>query len=202
MKVVVVEYGSGNTGSVVNGLRRIGANAIVTGDAEVIAGADGVILPGQGAAGYVMSALRAVGMDEVLKSLKQPVLGICVGQQVFCKSSEEGETECLGIYDGVRVKGIAGMSRVKGLKVPHMGWNTLHGIKGRLTEGVKDGEYVYYVHSYCVPENEWMVGWTEYGGVRFAAVTEKRNYYATQFHPEKSGDVGERILKNFLRIVS
>lgn len=202
MKVAVIEYKAGNTHSVVHALRRVGAEPLLTADPAEITAAARVILPGQGEASHVMRALRDAELDEVVRGLRQPVLGICIGQQIFCEHTAEGDTRCLGIYPGARVEHFGKLTARRGLKIPHTGWNTLHGLKTPLFRGIAEGEYVYFVHSFCVPMNPWAAARTEYGGVSFAAAMQRDNFYATQFHPEKSGRVGEQILRNFLTLTA
>lgn len=192
MKVAVVRYNAGNTGSVTNALRRLGIEPLVTSDAGELRSADRVIFPGVGEASSAMRSLRANGLDRVLPALKQPVLGICLGMQLLCESSEENSTRCLGIVP-------AKVRRFEpaGLKVPHMGWNTIEGLSGPLFNGVAEGSYVYFVHGYFVEDCAAASARCEYG-VTFTAALRMKNFYATQFHSEKSGPVGERILANFL----
>lgn len=196
-KVVVLQYNAGNIRSVVNALRRLGVEPLVSDDADVLCSADRIIVPGQGEAANTMAYLRKRQLDRLILSLEQPVLGICIGQQLFCESSEEGDTSCLGIFKGVRVRKFVAMPGER-LKVPHIGWNTLSRLQGPLFSGLSDESYVYYVHSYYAPVCEYTQAETTYGGVTYSAAMRKDNFFATQFHPEKSGDVGELILKNFI----
>ncbi|QQS40667.1 MAG: imidazole glycerol phosphate synthase subunit HisH [Acidobacteriota bacterium] len=192
MKVAIVRYNAGNTGSVTNALRRLGIEPLVTGDAEQLRSADRVIFPGVGEASSAMRSLRGNGLDKVLPSLMQPVLGICLGMQLLCESSEENSTECLGIVPA-KVRRF----EVPGLKVPHIGWNTIEGLSGPLFSGVAEDSYAYFVHGYFVEDCAAASAWCEYG-VTFTAALQMNNFHATQFHCEKSGPVGERILANFL----
>ena len=197
MRVAIVKYNAGNVLSVVNALRRLGIEPQITDSAKELASADKVIFPGQGEASSTMAYLREHGLDRVIKSLRQPVLGICIGQQLLCKSSEEGGgTECPGVFDAdVRLFRPARHED----KVPAMGWNALTGLKSRLFDGMAEGDYVYFVHSYYVPVCAETIATSEHI-LPYSAALGKDNFYATQFHPEKSGSVGERILKNFLSL--
>lgn len=197
MRVAIVKYNAGNVLSVVNALRRLGIEPQITDSAKELASADKVIFPGQGEASSTMAYLREHGLDRVIKSLRQPVLGICIGQQLLCKNSEEGGgTECLGVFDAdVRLFRPARHED----KVPAMGWNALTGLKSRLFDGMAEGDYVYFVHSYYVPVCAETIATSEHIQP-YSAALGKDNFYATQFHPEKSGSVGERILKNFLSL--
>ncbi len=196
MKVAIVKYNAGNIRSVDYALRRLGVEATVTADKETLLSADKVIFPGVGEAETTMTYLKATGLDSVIKELSQPVLGICLGMQLMCRHSEEGEVDCLGIFD-VDVKRFVSLRHED--KVPHMGWNTIGKVNGGLFKGFSDEEYVYFVHSFYVPVCEFMAAETDYIHP-FSAALHKDNFYATQFHPEKSGKVGERILDNFLSL--
>ena len=196
MDVAIVKYNAGNIYSVVNAMKRLGISPILTDDAETLRKADRVLFPGQGQAREAMLYLKAHGLDETIKSLTQPVLGICVGQQLLCRHSEEGDVDCIGIFD-VDVKRF---QPAQGFKIPEMGWNTIATVRqSRLLEGIADGSYVYYVHSYYAPVCADTIAVTEFA-VPFSAAMQRDNFYATQFHPEKSGDVGSRILQNFLEL--
>ena len=197
MDVAIVKYNAGNICSVDYALRRLGITPVITDVPEQLKAADKVIFPGQGEASSTMAYLREHGLDRVIKSLRQPVLGICIGQQLLCKSSEEGGgTECLGVFDAeVRLFRPARHED----KVPAMGWNALTGLKSRLFDGMAEGDYVYFVHSYYVPVCAETIATSEHI-LPYSAALGKDNFYATQFHPEKSGSVGERILKNFLSL--
>jgi glutamine amidotransferase len=196
MKVVIVKYNAGNIRSVDFALKRLGVNAEITDDAEAIRAADKVIFPGVGEAHSTMSFLRRTGMDKLLVSLHQPFLGICLGMQLMCRHSEEGNVDCLGMFNE-EVKLFVPQAHAD--KVPHMGWNQLENPNGKLFKDVPQGSFVYFVHSYYVPVCAFTAATTHYI-VPFSAALEKDNFYATQFHPEKSGAVGEKILKNFLEL--
>ena len=193
MKTVLIDYGAGNIQSVKYALNRLGIEPILTKDHDIIKSADKVIFPGVGAADAAMLQLKASGRDKLIPTLTQPVLGICVGMQVMCKRSKEGDVDCLGIIN-VEVEKFK-----KGLKIPHMGWNNLKDIKSNLFNTNHNAEQMYFVHSYYVPVNEHTIATTDYG-VPFSAAIQKDNFYAVQFHTEKSGDIGEEILKNFLEL--
>ena len=196
MSTVVIKYNAGNIYSVVHALNRLGIEPLVTDDAQSIREADSVIFPGQGEAAKTMEYLRTKGLDNVIRSLRQPVLGICIGMQLMCSHSEEGDTDCLGIFD-IPVKKFHTDNR--SLKIPHMGWDTLTHLKGGLYQGLEEEAYVYFIHSYYVPLSEYTVAQNDYI-VPFSASLQKDNFYATQFHPEKSGSIGETILRNFLQL--
>ncbi|MBO5381950.1 MAG: imidazole glycerol phosphate synthase subunit HisH [Bacteroides sp.] len=196
MKVVIIKYNAGNICSVDYALKRLGVDAEISADPAVIRSADKVIFPGVGEAETTMEHLKATGLDKLIKELKQPVLGICLGMQLMCSHSEEGNADCLGIFD-VDVKRFIPKRHED--KVPHMGWNTIAQTNSDLFNGFDKDEYVYFVHSYYVPVNEHTAAVTDYIHP-FSAALHKDNFYATQFHPEKSGGVGERILKNFLAL--
>ncbi len=193
MQVAVVKYNAGNIFSVMNALRRLGVEPCLTDDAETLRAANRVIFPGQGEASNAMTYLREHGLDAVIRSLTQPVLGICIGQQLLCRHSEEGDVDCLGIFDA-DVKRFAPARHED--KVPCMGWNALYHTASPLMEGI-EGQYVYFVHSYYVPLCEETIATADYI-LPYSAALHKDNFFATQFHPEKSGSVGERILRNFL----
>ena len=193
--IAIVDYKMGNLRSVENALKRLGAEFTVTSDAAVIRSADRVLMPGVGNAAEAMENLRAASLVDVVRSLRRPVLGICVGMQVMCRHSEEGDVACLNLFDA-RVKRFVPSAD---LKVPHMGWNTIGNLESKLFKGIDGGEYVYFVHSYY-PELCPDTIATSRHGVMFSAALKYENFYGTQFHPEKSGDVGERIIENFLRL--
>jgi glutamine amidotransferase len=196
MKLAIVKYNAGNIFSVECALKRLGVEAVLTDDAEELRRADKVIFPGVGEAATTMAHLRQRGLDRVIRDLTQPVLGICLGMQLMCRHSEEGDADCLGIFD-VDVKRF--VSPERSVKVPHMGWNTLSHLRGPLFEGMTPEEYVYFVHSYYVPLGEFTAAQTDYI-LPFSASLHRDNFFATQFHPEKSGTAGERILRNFLSL--
>ena len=193
--IAIIDYKMGNLRSVDNALKRLGAEFCVTADPAVIRAADKVLLPGVGNAAEAMHNLREAGLVEVIRSLRRPVLGICVGMQVMCRHSEEGDVECLNIFDA-RVKRF---KPAPDLKVPHMGWNQIGNLETKLFKGLEGGSYVYFVHSYY-PELCPDTIATARHGVMFSAALKYENFYGTQFHPEKSGDVGERIIENFLKL--
>lgn len=194
MNIAIVKYNAGNICSVVNAVKRIGMEPVVTDDIETLQKADRILFPGQGEASGTMAYLRQHKLDRLLLDLKQPVLGICIGMQLMCAYSEEGDTDCLGIFD-VPVKRFSPTLHEE--KVPHMGWNTLTEIKSEIFKGIEEDEFVYFVHSFYVPVNTHTIATTKYI-LPFSAAIHRDNYYATQFHPEKSGDVGERIIRNFI----
>lgn len=196
MNVAIVKYNAGNIYSVVNALRRMGIEPILTDDAEQLRSADRVLFPGQGEARGAMEYLKARRLDEVIRDLKQPVFGICVGQQLLCKHSEEGDVDCIGIFDEV-VKRFTPEKHED--KVPCMGWNMLNDLKSPLMKDLGSAPYVYFVHSYYVPLCEHTIATADYI-LPYSASLHKDNFYACQFHPEKSGKVGERILRNFLEL--
>ena len=195
MKVAVVKYNAGNIFSVIHALKRMGVEPLLTDSAEELRKADRVIFPGQGEASSAMHYLRERGLDHIIPSLTQPVLGICIGQQLMCRHSEEGNVDCLGIFNA-EVKRFVPQKHED--KIPHMGWNSIQNSKCPILEGL-DGEFVYFVHSFYVPVCENTAAVTEYIHP-FSSAMQKDNFYATQFHPEKSGAVGQKILKNFLEL--
>ena len=197
MDVAIVKYNAGNIYSVVHALKRLGIDPILTDDAELLAKADRVLFPGQGEASNAMAYLKEHNLDQVIKDLRQPVLGICIGQQLMCRHSEEGNTDCLGIFP-LDVKRF--VPKVHEDKVPQMGWNSIHNLSTPLFQGINEYEYIYNVHSFYVPYHEdYTIATCDYI-LPYSAALHKDNFYATQFHPEKSGSVGERILKNFLNL--
>lgn len=208
MNTAIVKYNAGNIRSVDFALRRLGVEAGITDDHEVLGSADRVIFPGVGEAGTTMKYLRERKLDRLLLSLEQPVLGICLGLQLMCASSEEGNADCIGIFDlrvrkfktGLPESATSDAGRDgQVLKVPHMGWNRLGEIRGKLIPGELQGEFTYFVHSYYAPLCEYTSSVADYI-IPFSASLEKGNFYATQFHPEKSGSVGEVILKKFMEL--
>lgn len=198
--IAIIDYKMGNLRSVENALHRLGAAYVVTDDAQTIRCADRVLLPGVGNCAEAMYNLRESGMIPIIKQLRQPVLGICVGLQVMCRDSEEGAepgmlTQCMNIFDSH----VRRFPESDSLKVPHMGWNTIGNLEKKLFDGVHSGDSVYYVHSYYPTLCPDTIATTEHG-VLFSAALKYEQFYGTQFHPEKSGDVGERILSNFLKL--
>ena len=193
MDVAIVKYNAGNIYSVVNAMKRLGINPVLTDDAEMLQKADRVLFPGQGQAKEAMEYLKAHQLDQVIKNLTQPVLGICVGQQLLCRHSEEGDVDCIGIFD-VDVKRFKPQKHED--KVPAMGWNELYDLKTDLYKGLSH-PYSYFVHSYYVPLCEETIATADYI-LPYSASLHKDNFYTCQFHPEKSGKVGEQILRNFL----
>lgn len=194
--IAVVRYNAGNIRSVLNALNRLGVEPVLTDDAEALRNAERVLFPGQGEAATAMAYLRERGLDRVICSLRQPVLGICIGQQLMCSHSEEGNTDCLGIFP---MEVVRFQPQRHEDKVPQMGWNSIHNLKTRLFDGVDEGSFIYNVHSFYVPESPYTIASCEYI-LPYSAALNKDNFYSTQFHPEKSGSVGEQILKNFLKL--
>lgn len=194
MKIALVKYNAGNIVSVINALNRLGVDPIWTNDPDEIRRADKVIFPGVGEARASMRSVQENGLDALIPTLQQPVLGICVGLQLMCKHSEENDTDCLGIFD-VRVKRFAGTS----VKVPQNGWNTISDLRSPLFDGLHEGVFVYFNNSFYAESAPNAIAITDYEG-GFSAALHRDNFYAVQFHPEKSGAVGSRILENFLRL--
>ncbi|MFR9602429.1 MAG: imidazole glycerol phosphate synthase subunit HisH [Rikenellaceae bacterium] len=197
--IAVTDYDTGNLRSVMNALQRTGAEFVVTSDEAILRAADKVLLPGVGEASSAMEKLRERGLDKVLPTLTQPVLGICIGLQLMCQHSEEGDAECLGIFPTNVVKLPATLASGELLKVPHVGWDTIENLKTPLFEGIKESSHLYYVHSFAAQLCDATIASTTYG-VEFSASLNCANFYGTQFHPEKSGSVGEAILNNFLKL--
>jgi imidazole glycerol-phosphate synthase subunit HisH len=193
MEVAIIKYNAGNVQSVVYALDKLSVNYLITDDIEEIKRADKVIFPGVGEASTAMSYLQAKNLDKVIKELKQPVFGVCLGLQLLCRFSEENETHCMGVFD-IDVKRFE-----PSLKVPHMGWNTLGDCKGKLMNGVGIDPYVYFVHSYYASLSPFTVATTDYI-IPFSAALEKDNFFAVQFHPEKSSETGLKIMKNFIEL--
>lgn len=196
MQVAIVKYNAGNIRSVLNALHRCGVEAVLTDEVEILMSADKVIFPGQGEARTTMTYLRQHRLDEVIRNLRQPVLGICIGMQLLCRHSEEEDTDCLGVFDVDVVKFRPTRHEDK---VPQMGWNTIEGMKSDLFKGLSEEEFVYFVHSFYAPLCDDTIATTNYVQP-YSSALHRDNFYATQFHPEKSGAVGERIIRNFLEM--
>jgi glutamine amidotransferase len=196
MNLAIIKYNAGNIQSVISALERLGVQGNVTGDAEKISTADKVIFPGVGEASSAMKSLRQNNLDKVIKELKQPVLGICVGMQLLCEHSEENDTTCLGIVP-VSVKRFQNNERQ--IKVPQVGWNTIYGLKSALFQNVKENSYIYNVHSYFAADSQYTIAKCSYS-IEYAAGIQKDNFYGVQFHTEKSAETGDQIIKNFLEL--
>ena len=194
MKLSIIKYNAGNVQSVLFALQRIGVEAIVTDNVDEIRSSDRVIFPGVGEASSAMNYLRENKLDTLIKSLKQPVLGICLGMQLMCRRSEENSTDCLGIFD-LEVRKFS----ENNLKVPQIGWNNIFSLKSPLLKDVSEKEYMYFVHSYYVEKCAESIALTEYG-LEYSSAIRKNNFYAVQFHPEKSGAAGQKILENFIKL--
>ena len=194
--IAIIDYGMGNLRSVENALRRLGAAFELTADPRRLQQADRVLLPGVGHAGEAMARLQRAGLKGIIPNLRRPVLGICVGLQVLCRHSEEGDCEGLGVFDTF----VRRFADSPGTKVPHMGWNSIGNLDGKLFRGMKGGSFVYYVHSFYPALCPDTIATTRHGDCLFSAALKYENFYATQFHPEKSGEVGEQILQNFLTL--
>jgi len=197
MKVAIIKYNAGNIQSVLFALERIGIEGIVTDDAEIIQSADKVIFPGVGEAQTAINYLKERKLDKLITSLKQPVLGICLGLQLLCDHSEENDTKCLGIFDGLILRKFNPAEKI--IKVPQIGWNNIYDLKSDLFKDVNDNEYGYFVHSYYAEPSRYTIATTDYIQA-YSSALKKDNFYGVQFHPEKSGKMGEQILKNFLNI--
>lgn len=193
--IAIIDYNAGNVQSVLFAMERLGVQAVLTADHETIRRADKVIFPGVGEASTTMAHLRKTGLDQLIKSLTQPVLGICLGMQLLCRHSEENDTPCLNIIPQEARR----FQTVKGEKVPHMGWNSLKIRHNGLLTPDQEGQYVYFVHSYYVEDGPFTTALSDYI-LPFSAAIQKDNFFATQFHPEKSGPVGEKILRQFLNL--
>ena len=193
MNLVILDYGVGNIKSIQFAFDRLGVTAVLSNDIELIKAADKIIFPGVGEASSAMNKLKDTGLIDDIKKLKQPVLGICLGMQLMCSKLEEGNTNGLGIFD-VAVKRFS-----TSVKVPQMGWNSITNLKSKLFKDISDKEYMYLVHSYYVEENENTIATTDYE-LLYASAIQKDNFYGVQFHPEKSGKSGEKILLNFLNL--
>ena len=193
MKKVIINYGAGNIQSIMFAIERLGYKAVLSNNPDEIKAADKVIFPGVGEASYAMKILKESGLDVLIPTLKQPVFGICLGMQLMCNHSEEGDTKGLGIFD---VDVVKFSSKVK---VPQMGWNNIYNLKSNLFKGIAENEYMYLVHSFYAPICAETIATTNYE-LEYSSALENDNFYGTQFHPEKSGDIGEQILGNFLKL--
>ena len=191
--IAIIKYNAGNVKSVYNAVTRLGFEAVITDDFEILQNADKVIFPGVGEASSAMAYLKEKGLDKIIKNLKQPTLGICLGQQLMCAHSEEGNVDCLDVFP-IQVKLFPSTEIV-----PHMGWNTIFDLKTDLFNDVKENSDIYYVHSFYCELSEYTIAKTDYI-LEYSAALNKNNFYATQFHPEKSAGIGEQILKNFLSL--
>ena len=192
-EIVIINYGAGNIQSIKFAIQRLGYEAVLSNNIEEIKAADKVIFPGVGEASSAMEKLKSTGLDKLIPTLKQPVLGICLGMQLMCNYCEEGDTQGLGIFDVDVVK------FNNKVKVPQVGWNEIFNLKSPLFKGISENEFMYLVHSFYVPLNDNAIATTEYG-IKYASALQKDNFYGVQFHPEKSSKAGEQILKNFLEI--
>ena len=193
MNIVIIDYNAGNVQSVYYAIKRLGIEANITANHQQIIKADKVIFPGVGEAGSTMKHLKETGLDKLLPQLKQPVLGICLGMQLLCSYTDEANTSCLDIFPN-KVKLFKGKD-----KVPHVGWNSINKLKGSLFKNIKENAFVYFVHSYYVERQNDTIASCDYM-VNFSAAIQKDNFYAVQFHPEKSGETGQQILKNFIEL--
>ncbi len=193
--IAVIDYNMGNIRSLGNAISRLNAEWVLTSNPSIIEKASHVILPGVGNAGKAMDNLHQLNLEPTLLKIRRPVLGICVGMQVMCRHSEEGDVDCLGIFD----TNVRHFDESGDIKVPHMGWNRIANLESKLFKGIDSGSYVYFVHSYYASLCNDTISTTKHG-IMFSAALKYENYYGTQFHPEKSGDVGETILKNFLEL--
>ena len=194
--IAIIDYNAGNIRSVENALGRLGCEYVLTADPAVICAADKVILPGVGNAAAAVAELQARGLVPVIRSLRRPVLGICVGLQVLCRDSEEGPCEGLGLFDAH----VRRFPEAPDAKVPHMGWNAIGNLDSKLFAGLHGGDYVYFVHSYYPTLGPDTIATCRHGDTLFSAALKYENFYGTQFHPEKSGSVGAQILRNFLSL--
>ncbi|GAA4937331.1 imidazole glycerol phosphate synthase subunit HisH [Algibacter agarivorans] len=193
MKLVIINYGAGNIKSIQFAFKRLGIDAVLSNDPEEIRSADKIIFPGVGEASTAMQMLRESGLDTLIPTLKQPVLGICLGMQLLCRYTEEGDTKGIGIFD-TDVKRFS-----NDVKVPQMGWNVIKDLKSDLFKGIKENEYMYLVHSYYAEHCDQTIAKTDYG-INYASALQHDNFYGVQFHPEKSGIEGQKVLKNFLAL--
>ena len=209
MKVAIIKYNAGNVRSVIFALDRIGIEPVLTDDPEVLKSADKVIFPGVGEASSTMKYFRDKGLDKVIVDLKQPVLGICLGMQLMCKHSEEGNTDCLGIFDlsvkkfndstALMAKADQQESLRGSTKIPQTGWNNIYNLKTKLFEGIKENDFMYFVHSYYAELGKYTIATTNYI-TEYSSALHKDNFFAVQFHPEKSSADGQRILQNFIKL--
>ena len=193
MKIVIINYGAGNIQSIMFAIERLGYKAVLSNNPDEIKAADKVIFPGVGEGSYAIKMLKESGLDTLIPTLTQPVLGICLGMQLMCNHSEEGDTKGLGIFDVDVVK------FSNKVKVPQMGWNVIYNLKSDLFKGIAEKEYMYLVHSFYAPICAETIATTDYE-LEYSSALENGNFYGTQFHPEKSGDIGEQILGNFLKL--
>lgn len=193
MKIAIVKYNAGNVCSITNALNRLGIDPVITDNAEYLSTADKIIFPGVGEASSAMQYLKAHHLDILIRDLKQPLLGICLGMQLLCRFSEENNTDCLGIFD-LNVKKFSSP-----LKIPQIGWNSIDNLSSELFKGIDNDEYVYFVHSYYAEIGKNTIATTDYG-ITYSSALHKNNFYATQFHPEKSGIVGAKIIENFINL--
>lgn len=193
MNIAIVKYNAGNVCSITNALNRLGIEPIITDNAEYLSTADKIIFPGVGEASSAMQYLKAHRLDDLIKNLKQPILGICLGMQLLCRFSEENNTDCLGIFD-LDVKKFS-----SSLKIPQIGWNSINNLSSELFKGINNDEFVYFVHSYYAEIGKNTIATTDYG-ISYSSALHKNNFYATQFHPEKSGIVGAKIIENFINL--
>lgn len=205
MKIVIIKYNAGNVCSVNFALERLGINSVLSDDVNEIQSADKVIFPGVGEASTAMKYLQEHHLDEVIVSLKQPVLGICLGMQLMCSHSEEANTNCLGIFKQDVKKfafinqSAATTEEASRLKIPQMGWNTIYNLKSKLFNTIIENEYMYFVHGYYAEMGEHTIATANYG-IAYSAALQKNNFYATQFHPEKSADIGQKVIQNFIAL--
>ena len=200
MKIVIIKYNAGNLRSVDFALQRLGVSALITADPDEIRSADRVIFPGVGEASTTMSYLKMHQLDSLICDLRQPVLGVCLGLQLMCNHSEEGDTDCLGIFPENVKKFVLSPDDPASFKIPHMGWNSVTGLKTPLFNHISEEDYFYFVHSYYATVGEDTAATCDYL-VPFSAALQRDNFYATQFHPEKSGKIGAKILENFINLI-
>lgn len=193
MRIIIIDYGAGNIKSIQFAFKRLGVDAVLSNNIDEIKAADKVVFPGVGEASSAMKMLREIGLDTIIPTLKQPVLGICLGMQLMCNSSEEGNTKGLRIFN-VDIKRFS-----NSVKVPQMGWNVISDLKSDLFKGIKENEFMYLVHSFYAEKCTEMIAKTDYE-IEYASALQKDNFYGVQFHPEKSSKAGEQILKNFLNL--